>query len=106
MARTNGQLVTLTSDVLGSGGSNETGAEKENLLAGTLVLLDTGADASESGTEVLALVEHSTRKLGEDKGGAVDLVVVVLAIGHLAEGVDMDRPASLEQMTNPIWPEG
>jgi hypothetical protein len=85
-------LVALSGHVLDGGSSNEAGSEKEDLLArarlGLLLSLEPGGvDTLEDlRKKVLALLDHSSAELGKDKGGRVDLGVVVSAVGNLSEG--------------------
>jgi hypothetical protein len=98
LERTDGQVVALASNVLGSGASDEARSKEKDLLLDGLVAGSSllsgklrGVDTRESTREeVLALLDHGTAELGKNEGSGVDLGVVVPAVGDLTEGLGDD----------------
>ena len=82
-----GELVTLLDDVLDSGGSDESTSEQQDLLVlASLLDLHTRSNTGKVFLDELAILDHGSTEFGENKGGSVDVGVVVLAVGDLSQG--------------------
>lgn len=76
-----GNFVVVSSNVLGSGTSNETGTKKKNLLLGGL--RGGGRSGSELGENVDTVLEHGSTELGKgEESSLVDVRVVVSGVGN------------------------
>jgi hypothetical protein len=76
-----GKLVVVLGDVVGSGRSNETGTKEKNLLLaglGSVVVPKLGKDVD-------VVLEHGSTELGEGERGLVDVGVVVSTVGDGSE---------------------
>ena len=91
--------MALSGDVLCTRTSDESASEKENVLASGRGALCTGSDTDIVGKDHLAVLNHGTTELGENEGCAMNVVVVVLASGDLAER-GRDRPGGVERTAN------
>lgn len=76
-----GELVVVSRNVVGSRASNETGTKEEHLLLGR-----SGSSTAELGQDVDAVLEHGTTELGDGKSSSVDLRVVVPGVGNGTKG--------------------